>query len=127
MSQLFNLGRAGQPDGNTNSWLVPNLETTTAFTNLYNRPLVNDVGNIRGVQETTKGGYLQFDAKGEVLGLEYALNAGIRYAKTDQSSYGLVSGVTATVKRSYEDWLPSANLALYPTRRYRSSGWLSPM
>lgn len=116
LSQLFNLGRAGQPDGNTNSWLVPNLETTTAFTNLYSRPLVNDVGNIRGVQETTKGGYLQFDAKGDVFGLEYALNAGIRYAKTDQSSYGLVSGVTATVKRSYEDWLPSANLALYPTQ-----------
>lgn len=115
LSELFNLGRAGQPDGNTNSWLVPNLDATTTFTNLYNRPLANDVGNIRGVQETTKGAYLQFDAKGDVLGLEYALNAGIRYAKTDQSSYGLVSGVTATVRRSYEDWLPSANLALYPT------------
>jgi iron complex outermembrane recepter protein len=115
LSQLFTLGRAGQPDGNTNSWLVPNLDATTTFTNLYNRPLANDVGNIRGVQETTKGAYLQFDAKGDVLGLEYALNAGMRYAKTNQSSYGLVSGVTATVNRSYEDWLPSANLALYPT------------
>lgn len=115
LSQLFNLGKAGQPAGNTNSWLVPNLEATTAFTNLYSRPLANDAGNIRGVQETTKGAYLQFDAKGELLGLEYALNAGIRYAKTDQSSYGLVSGVAATVKRSYDDWLPSANLAVYPT------------
>lgn len=115
LSQLFTLGRAGQPAGNTNSWLVPNLEATTAFTNLYSRPLVNDAGNIRGVQESTKGAYLQFDAKGELLGLEYALNAGIRYAKTDQSSYGLVSGVAATVKRSYDDWLPSANLAVYPT------------
>jgi iron complex outermembrane recepter protein len=115
LSQLFTLGRAGQPSGNTNSWLVPNLEATTAFTNLYSRPLVNDAGNIRGVQESTKGAYLQFDAKGELLGLEYALNAGIRYAKTDQSSYGLVSGVAATVKRSYDDWLPSANLAVYPT------------
>lgn len=115
LSQIFNLGKAGQPAGNTNSWLVPNLEATTAFTNLYSRPLVNDAGNIRGVQETTKGAYLQFDAKGELLGVEYALNAGVRYAKTDQSSYGLVSGVAATVKRSYDDWLPSANLAVYPT------------
>jgi iron complex outermembrane recepter protein len=115
LSQLFTLGRAGQPDGNTNSWLVPNLDAATTFTNLYSRPLVNDVGNIRGVQETTKGGYVQFDAKGNLLGLEYALNAGVRHAKTNQSSYGLVSGVTATVNRSYEDWLPSANLALYPT------------
>lgn len=115
LSQSFSLGNAGQPVGNTNGWIVPNLDAATAFTGLYSRPLVNDAGNIRGVQETTKGAYLQADAKGDVLGIEYALNAGIRYAKTDQSSYGLVSGVTATVTRSYDDWLPSANLALYPT------------
>ncbi len=115
LSQLFTLGRAGQPSGNTNSWLVPNLDATTAFTNLYGRTAANDVGNIRGVEESTKGAYLQFDAKGELLGLEYALNAGVRYAKTNQSSYGLVGGVSATVKRDYEDWLPSANLAVYPT------------
>ncbi len=115
LSQSFSLGNAGQPVGNTNGWLVPNLDAATAFTGLYSRTPANDVGNIRGVQETTKGAYLQADAKGDVLGIEYALNAGIRYAKTDQSSYGLVSGVTATVTRSYDDWLPSANLALYPT------------
>ena len=115
LSQSFSLGNAGQPVGNTNGWLVPNLDAATAFTGLYSRTPANDAGNIRGVQETTKGAYLQADAKGEVLGVEYALNAGIRYAKTDQSSYGLVSGVTATVTRSYDDWLPSANLALYPT------------
>jgi TonB-dependent receptor len=115
LSQAFSLGKAGQPVGNTNGWLVPNLDAATAFTGLYSRTPANDAGNIRGVQETTKGAYLQADAKGEVLGLEFALNAGIRYAKTDQSSYGLVSGVNATVTRSYDDWLPSANLALYPT------------
>lgn len=115
LSQSFSLGNAGQPAGNTNGWLVPNLDAAAAFTGLYSRTPANDAGNIRGVQETTKGAYLQADAKGDVLGLEYALNAGIRYAKTDQSSYGLVSGVNATVTRSYDDWLPSANLALYPT------------
>lgn len=115
LSQVFNLGNAGQPAGNTNSWLVPNLDAAAAFTNLYSRALVNDAGNIRGVQETTKGAYIQFDAKGELLGLEYALNAGVRYVKTNQSSYGLVSGTNATVKRDYEDWLPSVNLAVFPT------------
>jgi len=115
LSQPFSLGNAGQPVGNSNGWIVPNLAATTAFTGLYSRALVNDAGNIRGVQETTKGAYLQADAKGDVFGVEYALNAGIRYAKTDQSSYGLVSGVNATVTRNYDDWLPSANLALYPT------------
>ena len=114
LSELFTLGRAGQPSGNTNEWLVPNLDATTQFTGLYSRPLLLDAGNNRGVTETTKGGYLQFDGKGELLGLEYAVNAGIRYMKTDQSSYGLVGTVNATVKRNYEDWLPSMNLALYP-------------
>ncbi len=114
LSEVFNLGRAGQPTGNTNSWLVPNLDATTQFTGLYNRALALDAGNNRGVQESTKGGYLQFDGKGELLGLEYAINAGIRYMKTNQSSYGLVGAVNATVKRNYEDWLPSVNLALYP-------------
>ncbi|OYZ38946.1 MAG: TonB-dependent receptor, partial [Novosphingobium sp. 16-62-11] len=93
LSQIFNLGNAGQPAGNTNSWLIPNLDATTALTGLYNRPLAVDAGNNRGVQETTKGGYIQFDGKGELLGLRYALNAGMRYVKTEQSSFGLVSGV----------------------------------
>lgn len=114
LSQLFTLGQAGQPAGNTNSWLVPNLDAAAAFTNLYSRPLVNDAGNIRGVEETTKGAYFQVDGKGTLFGLDYAVNAGLRYAKTDQSSYGLVSGTPATVERSYRDWLPSANLALFP-------------
>lgn len=115
LSELFQLGQAGQPAGNTNAWLVPNLPAAAEFTRLYSRPLALDAGNNRGVQETTKGGYVQFDAKGELLGMEYALNAGIRYVKTEQSSYGLVGGVEATIERSYDDWLPSANLAIFPT------------
>lgn len=114
LSELFTLGKAGQPAGTTTQWVVANLDAAAAFTGLYNRALVNDTGNIRGVQETTQGAYFQADLKGAVLGMDYALNAGIRYAKTDQSSYGLVSGVNATVKRNYDDWLPSANLALFP-------------
>ena len=93
---------------------MPNIDASAAFTNLYNRALVVDAGNNRGVREETKGAYFQVDGKGELLGLEYAVNAGVRYVKTSQSSYGLVGAVNATVKRSYEDWLPSANIALYP-------------
>ncbi len=116
LTQTFNLGSAGQPAGNTNSWLVANLPAAADFTKLYSRALVVDSGNIRGVTESTKGGYLEFDGKGDMFGMEYAINAGIRYVKTDQSSYGLNSGVTATVTRSYDDWLPAVNLALYPAK-----------
>jgi TonB-dependent receptor len=116
LAESFTLGNAGQPSGNTNTWLVPNLAAATAFTGLYNRARAVDAGNIRGVQETTKGGYIQADIKGNLGGMEFALNGGLRYVKTDQSSYGLVSGSNATVTRSYDDWLPSMNVALFPMR-----------
>ncbi|WP_137869566.1 TonB-dependent receptor [Sphingopyxis sp. 2PD] len=114
LAELFRLGKAGQPAGTTTEWLVPNLEAGTAFTGLYNRTPALDAGNNRSVREEVTGGYLQFDAKGELGGLDYALNAGIRYVHTAQTSSGLSSGAAVTVKRSYEDWLPSVNLALFP-------------
>ena len=115
LSELFTLGKAGQPSGTTTQWLIPNLDTATAYTKLYDRALALDVGNNRSVREEVTGGYFQFDAKGDLFGLEYALNAGMRYAKTDQRSTGLNGGIPVTIKRSYEDWLPAANLALFPT------------
>ncbi|MGN7160116.1 TonB-dependent receptor [Sphingomonas sp. SAFR-052] len=115
LSELFTLKGSNAPSGTSLQWLIPNFDAVTDFTGLYDRPLALDVGNNRGVVEETKGGYLQFDAKGTVFGLEYAANAGIRYVRTNQSSYGINSGVNVTVKRNYEDWLPSMNVALYPT------------
>ncbi|MGV3731175.1 MAG: TonB-dependent receptor [Sphingopyxis sp.] len=114
LSQLFKLGKAGQPSGTTTEWLVPNLDAATEFTGLYDRTPALDAGNNRSVREEVKGAYLQFDAKGELGGLRYALNAGVRYVHTDQTSSGLSSGTAVTVERSYEDWLPSMNLALFP-------------
>jgi TonB-dependent receptor len=118
LADLFTLGKAGQPAGNSNQWLVPNLPATTAFTKLYDRTAVPDLTSLRTVREETYGGYLQFDAKGEILGLEYALNAGMRYVKTDQGSTGYNSGALVGIKRSYDDWLPSVNVALFPTSNF---------
>ncbi|HET9640042.1 MAG TPA: TonB-dependent receptor [Allosphingosinicella sp.] len=118
LGELFNLGKAGQPAGTTTSWLIPNLETGTAFTGLYDRTPAIDAGNTRGVVETVKGGYLQVDVEGTLLGLRYAANAGIRYVRTSQTSTGLSSGVRATVERSYDDWLPAVNIALFPAENF---------
>ncbi|MBO9575327.1 MAG: TonB-dependent receptor [Sphingobium sp.] len=118
LSETFTLGKAGQPSGNSNSWLVANLPAATAFTKLYSRNKALDTGNNRQVREETKGGYLQIDVKGGLGGLEFAGNAGIRYARTDQGSTGILSGNTVTVNRDYDDWLPSFNLALYPARDF---------
>ncbi|MEY2884859.1 MAG: hypothetical protein RL490_2583 [Pseudomonadota bacterium] len=115
LSQTVNLGNAGQPAGTTTSWVVPDLAAGAAFTKLYERPAVVDAGNTRSVTETVKGAYFEVGSKSEVFGLRYAFNLGLRYVHTDQSSTGLVSGVAATVERSYDDWLPALNLALFPT------------
>ncbi len=114
ISQLVNLGDAGQASGTTDSWLVANINNAADYTNLYQRAAVEDLGNNRRVQETTSGGYLQFDVKGDIFGLEFAGNAGMRYAHTNQQSTGYTAGIAATVKRTYDDWLPSMNLAFYP-------------
>ncbi|MES2159022.1 MAG: TonB-dependent receptor [Pseudomonadota bacterium] len=116
LSELFTLKGAGAPAGTTTQWLVPNLQTGTDYTKLYQRTAAVDAGNTRGVVEKTTGGYIQFDAKGDVFGLEYAANAGIRYVRTDQSSTGLNNGALVGVSRSYEDWLPAMNIALFPHR-----------
>ena len=118
LAESFTLGNAGQPQGTTTTWLVPNLEAGTAFTGLYNRTPAVDAGNTRAVVEEVKGGYLQFDFKGDLFGLGYAANAGVRYVHTDQTSSGLSSGTAVTVQRGYSDWLPAANVAFFPTEDF---------
>jgi TonB-dependent receptor len=117
LADLFTLTGVNPPSGTTTQWLIADLPATTAYTGLYNRTAVPDQGNIRNVIEVDTGGYLQADAKGHVFGLRYAANAGVRYMRTDQTSTGLLSGVAVTKNRVYEDWLPAANLALYPTEK----------
>ena len=114
LSELFNLPDAGAPAGTTTSWVVPNLGAAADYTKLYSRTAVLDLTSDRGVTEKVTGGYLQVDAKGSVLGLDYALNAGMRYVHTQQDSDGYNNGVVVDVHRTYDDWLPAANLALYP-------------
>jgi len=115
LAETFHMGSAGQPSGNTNDWVVANLDAATAFTGLYNRPLTLDVGNNRSVTERVTGGYLQLDAHGDIGSMRYAFNAGVRYVRTNQSSTGINSNVVVTVDRHYDDILPSANFVLYPT------------
>jgi iron complex outermembrane receptor protein len=118
LSELFTLGRAGQPSGTTNQFVIANLPAAAAFTNLYSRTANPDLGNTRSVREETRGGYIEFDAKGEIFGLEFAGNAGVRYVSTHQRSTGFLSGANVTVEREYDDWLPSMNVALFPSKQF---------
>lgn len=116
LGQLFTLGNAGQPAGTTTSWVIPDIDAAAAYTGLYSRPLVADTTNTRGVIEAVKGAYVQFDVKGTLFGLDYSANAGVRYASTHQTSRGINNGASVTVERSYDDWLPALNIALFPTK-----------
>lgn len=117
LTEVFNLRGAGAPAGTTTSWVVPNLQAAAASINLYQRPLIQQAGNTRSVTEKDSGAYLQFDVKSQIAGLDYALNAGVRYVKTEQSSTGINNSQTVTVDREYNDWLPAVNLALFPTEK----------
>jgi len=114
LAQSFTLKGAEAPAGTTTSWVVPNLQAATSLINLYQRPLVVQAGNTRSVTEKDTGAYLQMDVKSQLAGVDYALNAGVRYVKTEQSSTGINNSQTVTVDRKYTDWLPAANLVIYP-------------
>ncbi len=123
LGELFNIGNSGQPAGTTTSFLIPDIDKAAAFTGLYGRTPTVLVGDTRSVSEQVTGGYTEFNVKGDMFGLRYAANAGVRYVRTKQRSTGLSSataaGVTVntpvTVGRSYDDWLPAINVALFPT------------
>lgn len=76
-----------------------------------NPTAASNTGNIK---EVDKAIWFQIDFEQEIAGIMVRGDAGMRYVKTGQTSfgYGLASGVATpiTVKRSYENWLPSMNL-----------------
>lgn len=118
------LGDNGQPAGTTTSYVIANLASATAFSGLYGRSAAptTDIGNNRSVREKDKGFYLQVDAKGNLVGLDYAVSAGIRYIKTDVASTGYnlsattpVTAIPTTLTNGYDNWLPSLNINLFPT------------
>ena len=115
ISQIFNLGNAGQPAGTTTSWLIPNIGAAADAVGLYDRPAVLNQGSDRGVTEEVKGGYAQVDWNTDVAGMKVTGNAGLRYVRTDQFSTGRVAGTEVGVGRDYDDWLPAVNLNAFIT------------
>ena len=104
------------PDGTSKTFTLANLDAIVDQLNFFDRPLDPDTGSIRSVEEKDSGAYFQFNVNSRLLGLDYSANAGVRYVHTDQSSTGINNAQTITLNRSYDDWLPSINLAFFPTQ-----------
>jgi iron complex outermembrane receptor protein len=115
------------------SWLIPNLNAIAALYNIYCNCLRsgapggpddftlssttngNARGNNRQVREEDMGAYAQLDVRTTLFGRPLRGNIGLRYVNTDLRAAGyqaLGGGTLTVVNRSYDDWLPSANLAL---------------
>jgi hypothetical protein len=90
----------GVPAGTTTSFIVPDRDVVTDMIGLYDRPLNPSAGDIRNVRERAYSGFVQFNGEGTLLGLEYALNGGVRYVRTEQRSVGINNAQTIALERS---------------------------
>jgi iron complex outermembrane receptor protein len=109
------------------SFIVPDYQTASDLLHLEDQSIYGGafklgpepaLGSKSRVAETDKSAYIQGDFKTEIGGLPVRGNVGLRYVKTRQAATGYVftSGTAQeiTTPRSYEDWLPSANIVLEP-------------
>ncbi|KHL25106.1 TonB-dependent receptor [Croceibacterium mercuriale] len=115
ISELFELGNAGQPAGNTNQWVVPLLGPAADAVGLFELNPAAFPGDTRSVTEKTTGGYVQANWDSDFFGLRFTGNLGLRYVRTDQSSTGFVGTSEVTVERDYDDFLPALNVNLFVT------------
>ncbi|MEC7469909.1 MAG: TonB-dependent receptor, partial [Pseudomonadota bacterium] len=83
-------------------------------------PQAQNLLNSWNVQETNSAAYVMVNLDGELFGIPYTGNAGVRYVRTESTSAGYQTedGVTidpTSVDHSYSEILPSLNLRLSVT------------
>jgi len=137
---LTGFGRGlSMPPGTPTSWVIPNLSAITQAYNIYCNCLIsgpaggpgdftlssitngNARGNNRGVTETDTGGWFMADVNSNLFGRTIRGNVGARYVETKVSAYGYQStggGSLVTVDNKYNDFLPSANIAMDVTKDF---------
>ena len=94
------------------------LEDSSVFTAADGRGLgIEDSRD--GIREATLASYIQLDWRTEVLGFPAEGNIGIRYYHTRTKSDTLLIDDLNTVEYQYQGWLPSVNIVLSPSRRWR--------
>jgi len=123
VSQFTGFGRGlDVPSGTPTGWVVPNLDAFQAFLGTSTNPTYATGGvenaTARGsfvtVREDDLGVWGMAEFNLADAGFPLRGDIGVRYVKTDQLSTGYASqGGTVnlvTADRSYDRWLPSANL-----------------
>jgi TonB-dependent receptor len=139
LSQVTTLLTGFNSGGGNSSWLIPDLNAIANLYNIYCNCLQsgaaggpgdftlssitngNARGNNRQVREEDMGAYVQMDIRTELFGRPLRGNIGLRYVTTDVRAAGyqaLGGGTLTVVDRSYDDWLPSANVSLDVTNNF---------
>jgi len=118
-TDVFTYGNdLGIPSGTTMTFRLPDMGAARALFDLDSIPLsmTPALGNNRRVEEEDTGFFLQAQFRSEIGTMPLRGNVGVRYVKTDQTSWGysFLSGEALLIKaeRDYTDTLPSLNLAL---------------
>ncbi len=96
------------------SWLAPDydaIDKLIDFTNDTSGAYALAPIPVRDrLNEAVTGAYGMIEFDTDALPVRLRGNIGVRYVHTDQSGLGTVAGVSRTLSRSYDDWLPSATL-----------------
>lgn len=71
-----------------------------------------DEGRGWKVSEETLGGYVEINSDFDIGNMILRANAGVRYVRTEVSSEAILNGTDVVQKNSYDNYLPSLNLAL---------------
>ncbi|MCW0196601.1 TonB-dependent receptor [Sphingopyxis sp.] len=111
------------------SWIIPDYDTAAQVLSLEDPNAYNGafklgpepaLGSKSSVGERDKSAYFQANFSTEIGGVTVRGNAGVRYVRTGQTATGFVftSGTAQeiVVKRSYDDWLPAANIVIEPAQ-----------
>lgn len=118
LSRTFNFS-ADVPQGSTTAWLAPDLQAYIDRFDIYSGEGMWDLrvntGSQSAVQETGVGAFVQADFHIDNWIVPIRGDVGLRYVNTEQVSSGnALAGATVewvTNERSYDNWLPSLNLA----------------
>lgn len=113
----------GVPAETATAWVVPDEQAYIDIFDIYGntgvfalrRDVASARSNIYSVDEKDSAAYIQGDFNTEVFGLPTRGDIGVRFVRTDQDAVGFAEAGVNTqllqVSRSYDDWLPAANVA----------------
>jgi iron complex outermembrane recepter protein len=105
----------GLPGGaKLSTWAVADFDALFRD-GIYTNVFTPDPSKGWTVDERTVAGYVELNTEFDVAGMRLRANSGVRYVHTSLKSSAILSGTPVTVNNTYDNYLPSLNLALEVT------------